>query len=257
MARRPRINWRQVDEEKITNLLRDFNSKVGRLAKKQPDLNNVLPKRLTREQFKKGVSTRADFNRRYNEYKRFLRKGAELPITNDQGLTISKWEKKENEIKARAVTNARQKELARIEGTPLTDRGNPTGIIRGERKYTQAERELRPKNFNFERIRPGKEYQQFKTALEKQVMSDYFQNRYEIYKKNYINKLDSEFGGRASNVINILKDVDAEVIFNAMNSDPDLHIDFIYDDSQADEILPYLTEAWPNYLEAVELGIKF
>lgn len=258
MARSNKINWRSVDEKKLTNLVRQFNSKVGRLAKQNPDLAEILPKRLTKSSFKEGITTRQDFNRRYREYERFLKKGSETIVENPQGLKLTAWEKRENEIKARTISNARARELKRIEATPLTDRGKPTGLIRGQRRYTQAERENREKKFNFNKIRPGKEYEMFKNVLENQVMSDYFDRRAQLYKDNYFKSLDNQYGGRANGIKEMLKDVDARTIADAVNSDPDLSIDFNYETTEMEFRLQYLYDAWPNYIEAVEeLGMEF
>lgn len=45
MPKRSKIKWRQIDESNLTNLVRQFNAKVGRLVKSNPDLSEALPKR--------------------------------------------------------------------------------------------------------------------------------------------------------------------------------------------------------------------
>lgn len=256
MPKRSEIKWRQVDEVNLTKLIRQFNSKVGRIEKSQPDLSGVLPARLTKATFKENIKTRQDYNREVNKYKRFLRKGAEKVRTFDQGLQITEWEKRELEINARRVTNARRRELARVESVPLYDQGKPTGLKRGERRYTQAERELQAKKVDLDKISPGKEFELFKEALEKQASPEYFKARKEMYKENYIDALDRAFGGRAADLIDMLKSTDAEFVYDAGLADADLHIDYIYDPQDEDNKLSFLIDVWPKYLQSYEeLGV--
>lgn len=250
MPKRSKIKWRQIDESNLTNLVRQFNAKVGRLVKSNPDLSEALPKRLTKAEFKENIRTRQDYNREVNKYKRFLRKGAENIKEFKQGVKITEWEKKELDIMARTVSNARRRELERVESVPLYDQGQPTGLTRGPRRFTQQERELQPKKIDLNKVSPGREFEMFREVLEKQARPDYFDARKEDYKQNYIDALDRAFGGRAANLIRMLEDTDAELIYDAGLSDSDLHIDYIYDPHDEDTKFSFLNGVWPKYIES-------
>ena len=70
------------------------------------------------------------------------------------------------------------------------------------------------------------------------------------YKQNYIDALDRAFGGRAANLIRMLEDTDAELIYDAGLSDSDLHIDYIYDPHDEDTKFSFLNGVWPKYIES-------
>ena len=98
MSRKHNIRWRSADEAELKRVVKNFNAKLTRLAKKDPQNKNALPERVSAAQMKNMIETRQDFNRELNALRRFSERGAEELVVvpgNDYNLKITKWQKKE------------------------------------------------------------------------------------------------------------------------------------------------------------------
>ena len=129
MSKKYRIKWRDSDEQEVKRVVRNFNAKLARLEKKNPELyKNTLPtfydretdthtKRLSVRQFKELVETRQDLKRELNSLKRFARRGAEeivvIPDTQ-YNIKTTKWQKREMNIMTGILNRKRSKRLNEI-----------------------------------------------------------------------------------------------------------------------------------------------
>lgn len=154
MSKYHRINWRESDEQELRRVLKNFNAKLARLEKKNPQISKYLPKfydekqekftdRLSVNQLKSLISTRQDLKRELNALKRFSKRGAEeivvLPDT-DYKLKTTKWQKTEMNRRIAGINKRRANRLKEIEETPMTSRGEELGYTRGEFGMGPAEK---------------------------------------------------------------------------------------------------------------------
>ena len=77
MPRRYNIRWSQADEAELKRVVKNFNAKLTRLAKKDPQSAAALPERVSAAQLRDMIETRQDLNRELNALRRFSERGAE------------------------------------------------------------------------------------------------------------------------------------------------------------------------------------
>ena len=56
MSKRYNIKWRQDDSERLTKAVKNFNAKITRLEKKNPENKNALPERVSAKQLKELIN---------------------------------------------------------------------------------------------------------------------------------------------------------------------------------------------------------
>ena len=96
MSRKYNIRWSEADDKELKRVVKNFNAKLGRLAKKDPENKDALPERISAAQLKEMIQTRQDLNRELNSLRRFSQKGAEEIIDvpgNYYNLRLTKWQK--------------------------------------------------------------------------------------------------------------------------------------------------------------------
>lgn len=222
MPRQYNIKWRKQDKQKVTNTVRQFNSKITRLLKKNPALKPYLPDRINAKELTKNIQTRSDFNREINSISRFLKRGAESPITTDTGLRTTQWQRKELGYKVANIN--RQRTAERKRANVSTFKGTMGSIQKNN---------LEPKQYDFNKIKPS-DWDKFVQNVEKQVKENYFSEKNELYKQNYMTAISNVFNKEDSARLSaILQNIPAEDLIDLFYSDPVLQIDFVYDPLEA------------------------
>jgi hypothetical protein len=231
MARRSSIKWRKIDKQKLSRTVQRFNAKLTRVAKKYPDYKDYLPQRANVADIKKGISTRQDFNRVVNSLSRFLKKGAEIPVTTKQGIKTTRWEIKETSIKVATINRART--ALRKKADVSTYKGTMGSIKKNQ---------LEPKKFNINTIKPS-DWNMFIMGVEKQIKSNYYIEKNRQYKENYITALRNNFSPEhAANLISIVNKIPIEILGDLYYDNPSLQIDFIYDPLEEQTIYEVMIE---------------
>lgn len=238
MQKRYNIKWRKTDEQKLAKAVRKFNAKRTRLLKQVPELEEFLPKRLNVKEIKNDVKTRRDFNNVINSVERFMKKGAEKPIVTKEGIKTTAYQKRELEIKVRAINSRRSAELKKA--SPSTEKGT-MGTIRANN--------LRPKKYDLDKIKRS-DWDKFVESVEKQSKDSYSAEQYDRYKDNFIRGLENVFGEKGRELIEIAKQINPETLTQMFYDDPILQIDFIYDPLEMDIKIEAMTEHLNNYLSA-------
>lgn len=238
MSRTSKIKWRKKDNQKITSIVRRFNAKLTRTAKKNPELVPYLPERLTTTGLKEKINTRQDFNREVKSAERFLRKGAEEPITTQQGIKTTKWEVQETRYKVQQIN--RQRSAKRKKADVSTEKGT-MGTIQANA--------LQPKKFNINTISPSN-WEAFKKSVEKQVGSNYYQEKDERYKENYLKALYNVFSSQDDfyQLQWYIKQIPASVLTQMYHDEPILQIDFIYDPIETEARFDAIMEMLASYV---------
>lgn len=222
MPKQYNIKWRKSDREKISNTVRQFNAKITRTLKKHPEFAPYLPEKITVKELTANIRTRKDFNREVNSLSRFLKRGAEKPLTSKSGVKTTTWERKEIGYKVAQIN--RQRAIERKRANVSTYKGTMGSI--------QANN-LNPKKYNIDKIRP-QEWDKFIETVEKQVKSNYNYDKMERYKENYIKGLYNVFGAKGNGIIGIVENIPPDEFTDLFYNDPVLQLDFIYDPIEVD-----------------------
>ena len=80
MSKQYNIRWKQDDNQELRKAVKNFNAKISRLEKKDPQNKEALPEKITVKQIKELISTRQDLKRELNALQRFSKRGAEKII---------------------------------------------------------------------------------------------------------------------------------------------------------------------------------
>lgn len=240
MQKRYNIKWRESDEKELAKAVRKFNAKRTRLLKQIPDLEEFLPAKISTKEIREQIKTRRDLKNELNSIERFMRKGAEKPIVTKEGIKTTTYEKKEIEIKVRAINTRRTAERKRANVS--TEKGT-MGTIR--------ENNLRPKQVDINKIKKS-DWEKFKESVEKQARDSYFQGKYERYKENFMKGLENAFGEKGRELQEIAAQISAERLTQMYYDDPILQIDFIYDPLEMQVKIDAMKEHLTDYLESME-----
>lgn len=236
MPRQYNIKWRKQDKQKVTNTVRQFNSKISRLLKRNPALKPYLPDRINAKELTKNIQTRSDFNREINSLGRFLKKGAETPITTDTGLRTTQWQRKEIGYKVANINRQRTAERKRANVSTFT---GTMGTIQ--------KNNLEPKQYDFNKIKPS-DWDKFVQNVEKQVKENYFSEKNELYKQNYMTAISNVFNKEdSSKLLSIIQNIPAENLIDLFYSDPVLQIDFVYDPLEASVLAAHIENHLNEY----------
>ena len=238
MARTGRIKWTRGDAKKVANLVRQFNAKITRTAKKNPSIASALPARMNSQAIQQTYSqlTRKDFNRWVASTMRFLRKGAETVVRTKAGVSTTRWQLNEIRYNLNAINAERRKRMERLQ--PSTERGT-MGAIR--------ELELTPRR-NLSQTIPQQDWERYVRGIERQVLSSYTSEKSEQYKKNYMQSIRNAYGDQPE-LETIIESLPAVTIGEAYAHDPDLGINYQYYDVEIEYAVQNLIEKWSQYLK--------
>lgn len=238
MSKSSNIKWRKSDQVLLSNTVRSFNAKRTRLIKKVPELEDFLPEKLVIKNIKESIKTRKDFNRAIKSFQRFLKKGAEKTVYTKQGVKTTAYEVGEMRIKVAAINRERARILKKMK--PSTEKGTMGSI---------KQNSLMPKQFNLENM-SVQAWQKFVESVEKQSASSYWTERYKQYKENYLKAFDNQLGGtpKAERIRKLIEAMPAEQLDAAYYQDPNLQIDFVYDEHESEWILDLMEESLNIYL---------
>jgi hypothetical protein len=250
MSERNNIKWRKRDEKELDRLVHNFNAKIARTLKSHPELAGALPEKITKHDLKEKIETRTDYKREVKSYTRFLKRGAEQVIESKSGIVTTKWQKQELGYKVAQINRQRTIERKAAEQMDARSRGVSLGLKRGEMGNVRTN-ELRPKKFNFDKIKPGREWESFIESVEKQAMSSYTTEKMERYKDNYLKALKNTFvNGQADDLIKLIESLDAKTVVDTYYSDEQASIDFPYDPIDANFKLDILVDLWQSIAES-------
>jgi len=231
MPKQSKIKWRDKDIRELQRVVRNFNQKISRVAKKDPTKAEFLPQKISTKALQGRIGTRKDFKRELASLQRFSKRGAERIQVTESGLTLTQYEIKEVKNKVRITNIKRAIERKKLD---VTEREGVMGQV--------AERGLRPKAFSLNKSQ--KEWEKFVESLEREISSNFKLEQLEKYKQNYLQGLIDNLGTKGEELANLLKDVSPEKLFSNSVTNPLLSIDFIYDPLELETIIDAKIEAW-------------
>ena len=240
MSRRTGIRWKAGEKDELRKEIRRYNDRRRRAIKKNPDLINYLPTISYKEVVGK-ITTRKDLNRVLRELNQSRAKNAFNVIKVNNAKT-TKWQLRVTKSRVRDINRQREKELKK--SAPSTEKGT-MGTI--ERNNLNPNPMPNPSS--------QKEWEKFVESAEKQVWSQYFSQKGERYKNNYLELFKAFYGNKyTSRLETIIANLTAEEIVNAMYYSPLLDIQFIYPDSdnfEMSENAELILETWRMYVSTL------
>lgn len=240
MSRGYNIHWRESDEQRLTRTVKNFNAKINRIIKKNPEAVDYLPAKITKAELREQIKTRADFNRVTNKYARFSRRDAEELVTTNKGFQLTQWEVQEFKIAQRTDNARKTRERKRLEAQAVTTRGEETELTRAEmgsvKNYNLEPSHKDPMNMN------AKEFERAFGALERRIMGGADKERKEQYRWNYLVALKEL--NYPQDIIDHILQMDLNEFVDKSLNDEQGTIEFIYDPIEAQARIDYIREVW-------------
>lgn len=227
------IRWTKKQKENLSKAVKSYNQKLAREIKKNPDLKEYAPEKLSVKSLKESITTSKELNERLKEIKGIFRKGYLEPIETTSGVKTVKGILDDYEKKVERINKQRQKELSLIPDNPIY-----YGIL-----GTIESNNLSPKKFNPDTIKP-KHWNDFLKSIDAQLTPNYLRKKRELYKQNYIKALQLHFNSMADDLVELISNADAEVVARGFYSSPYLQLSFIYGEEELSLAYETLMEEW-------------
>lgn len=219
MSKYHKIRWRESDEQELRRVVKNFNAKITRLAKNNPQIENVLPDKIKVAQLRELISTRQDLNRELNALKRFSKRGAEQIVNvpdTDYNLKITKWQKTEMNRRIGIINRKRKKRLEDIQNTEMTSRGEPLGYTRGQLGMGRVtENALKPMNAFTRKMNQADLKWKWKGIM-KESQSDFFTKKDFMLRENYIKALKQNYN--VNDIQDIIDEIESMDINEFLNT---------------------------------------
>ena len=225
MSKYHKIRWQDADNRELKRVVRNYNAKINRLARKNPEIKNILPEKVQVRQLKELINTRQDLKRELNSLKRFSKKGSEriveIPNTDDN-LKITKWQMQEMNRRVAVINRRREKRLKLIETTEVESRGEKTGYTRGQIGMGKVERNaLLPMNAFYPSMDSTGLKKKWDTIL-RHSQTDYFDKRDYQLRENFIQGLVENYRiADIEDVIERIRNMDIKDFLQEFYKDPE------------------------------------
>ena len=223
MSKQHSIRWRESDQQELARVVKNFNAKVRRLAKKNPEIADYLPDTVTVKEIKGLIDTRQDLNRELNSLRRFSKRGAEEIVTipdTDYNLKTTKWQKEDMTRRVAVINRRRKARMQEISEIEMTDRGEPLGYTRGEFGMGKADKvALSPmKAFTPKMTRTDLKHKT--KAIRYHSRDNYFDSKDEQLRRNYISGLERNYNPEdLEDIIEEIENMDFKDFYRKWKSD--------------------------------------
>lgn len=197
MSKRSNFNWKSADETELKKAVKNFNAKITRQTKKNPDNAKYYPEKVSYSELKNLIKSRHDLNREINSLRRFSEKGAEkiveLPGYNKHNISLTKWQKEDMQRRTYNINKKRKRRRDAVANIEMTDRGESLGYKKGEFGMGSIkDLETAPTTAFTDAMELRDLKGRFK-ALRKESSSEYWNEKDEILKENYIEALERNY----------------------------------------------------------------
>lgn len=252
MSKYHKINWRESDTKELNRVVKNFNAKISRLAKKDNSLAGILPDKVKVNELKELIKTRQDLNRELNMLKRFSRKGSEKVVNipdNENNLQVTKWQLTEMNRKVGIINRRRRERLEKLSNIEQKSRGESLGYTKGDIGMGKAsEVSLSPMNA-FTRTMSRSDLVRKWKAMMKESQSGFFTEKDFRTRENFIVALERSYDvNDIQDVITSIRRMDIDLFLNQFESEPGM-FEFGYPPTQDqyDAYVEHLKTIWmPN-----------
>lgn len=263
MSQQYNIKWREQDEKELRRVVRNFNDKLRRLNKLNPENTHILPQfynesteqfesRLTMKMVRELIQTRSDFNRTVNMLKRFSKRGAEEIIDAPENLYESKttkWQRTEMNRLAGIVNRKRKDRLEMLNTVEMVNEQGLLGYTLGQRfgMGLASKNNLKPtKAFTSSQSQTDIKYKA--RTLLNQARAKYQTDRDAMLKENFIRTLLENYkAGDIQDVISKIRSMPSDAFVLKFEAKGD-SFEFAYppDKQQYQYYLSQLKGYWLN-----------
>lgn len=196
MPKYHKIKWNDADTRELERAVRNFNAKVTRLAKKNPQMKSALPEKVSARQLRELINTRNDLKREINSLKRFSKRGAEqiVDIPNSEyNLKITKWQRTEMNRAVAIINRKRKARLEEVVNLEMTSRGESLGYTKAQIGMGKPElAALRPMNAFYRTMKYSDLKERYK-SIQAQRQSDYFTKKDFMLRDNFTRSLYTNY----------------------------------------------------------------
>lgn len=243
MSGKHSIKWRRSDEQELRRVVRNFNAKLSRIMKKNPDIAEYLPPRVSYQDLRQNITSRQEFNRELNSLKRFAQRGSEKIVTaKNTGLKVTSWERKEVGIQVAIINRERTRKKKILEAEEATSRGQRLKQTRAQMNSIRMN-ELNKKVFNFDKIKKS-DWERYKATVKRQSHPDFQSEADRNLRENYIKGLIEVFGD--TDDTNQLKEqilaMPLKEFITKFYKEQEATVDFIYDPIEAERKMKILKD---------------
>ena len=209
MSKYHKINWRESDLQELSRTVKNFNAKISRLAKKNPEILQALPEKVKVNDLKQLITTRQDLKREINALKRFSKRGAEKIVIadgTDEELKITRWQRTEMNRRVGIINRRRKARLEELTNLEMKSRGEALGYTRGQLGMGRAtEVSLSPMNAFTRRMNRRDLKMKWQVIL-RESQSEYFTEKDYRLRNNFVKALEQNFNP------NDIKDLTDEIM---------------------------------------------
>ena len=226
MSRKSNIRWRRSDAAKLSHLIRKVNQKILKTEVSRPDIANYQPDYLDYQNIKAMFTTRSEFNYFMNQYKRYLREGAEEVVESTRDAKATKWAVKEFIIEQRAENIRKANRRKALGEKEVTIAGKSTGVKRAA-MGTIKENETNPSRKDFYKM-TQKEWDMLSSLFERKMYKSYNEEKRRKMLENYIKGLYS--AGFSEDFIKMFDRISIDDFITVVDTDETATFSFIYDE---------------------------
>lgn len=248
MSKYHKIRWTEQDTKEINRVVKNFNSKINRLAKQNPSIASILPERVSGKQLKEIINTRQDLKRELNALKRFSKRGSEEIVNvpnSEYDLKITSWQRTEMNRRIGIINRRRKSRLEQLENVEMTSRGESLGYTRGQLGMGKAEVVALQPMTAFYRTMGYKDIKKRWESILHQSQSDYFTKRDYQVRDNYIIGLKQNYNEEdIKDIIDKIEHMDIKDFLNTFNQEGGT-FEFLYPNSEMEsEYINSLRTTW-------------
>lgn len=221
MAKQHHIRWKQSDNEELARVVRNFNAKISRIEKKNPELKVALPDKISVKQLKELINTRQDLKRELNSLRRFSKRGSEeIVVYGDYNIKVTKWQKSEMKRRVAVINRRRKARKEEIEQLEMTSRGESVGYTKGQFGMGKLEDlEFLPMNAFTPGMTQAEVRRKWKNIL-KQSQSDFILKGDYQWRDNYITSIEQNYNPYdVKEIIDEIKEMDINDFIKKMRSE--------------------------------------
>lgn len=236
MSRTYNINWRQSDIKELRRVVKNFNAKITREVKKNPQLESILPEKLNANLLKSQILTRKDFNKTVARLTRFTqRKDSTELVRNELGVITTKWELRETRININTLNQQRAYKRKASGASPST---GTMGTI--------LEATMQPKKFDFAKKKQN-EWKKFVKSVEYMQSDKSKRDKAEAYMRNWEAAVRSNLGTQGLFLIDLAKQMGALKLGELSLSEDEFTITYHYGPTAKENKIVEITLAFKKH----------
>lgn len=234
---------RKMRQKKVTNLVRQFNAKLTRLSKSNPEMGPFLPERITVDKFMQETNAKR-FNQLVTSYSRFLKPGYEKLQRLGDDVLKTKWEIGVYQGDLRRVNTKKKAKQKKVS----YEKGNTRSIqTENLNTYTIKGKGLSTPMFDM-----------FRKAFENQLRSEYYNEMNKLYQKNYLTALERHWNDvkEYGEIKRIVSSLPSDLVGEAIYFDPVFEINYYYQVFEKEENATRVLEYWEEVERAYQTGAE-